>query len=228
MPQWEVRRFGVLCFNQSKPLINPIRSGLVSSISRPEGNVTGASLSTTALGPKKLELLRELVPRSGVFGVLINRGNPSSEAEADNVAAAAETVGQELHVLGASSEADIERAFGTFASEKVTALLVATGAFFGNHQREIVTLADRYALPAIYDRRGFVALGGLISYGTRFADVFRQGGIYVARILKGARPADLPVLQPTTFELAINRKTAKALGLTIPQMLLATADELIE
>jgi putative tryptophan/tyrosine transport system substrate-binding protein len=207
---------------------DPIKSGLVSSISRPEANVTGVSMYGAALGPKKLELLRELVPRSGVFGVLMNRGNPSAEAEADNVAAAAKLVGQGLHVLGASSEPDIERAFASFADKKVTALLVTTGAFFGNHQQEIVTLADRYALPAIYDRREFAAVGGLISYGTRFVDVFRQSGIYVARILKGARPADLPVLQPTTFELVINRKTAKALGLTIPQTLLVAADEVIE
>jgi putative tryptophan/tyrosine transport system substrate-binding protein len=122
---------------------DPIKSGLVSSISRPEANVTGVSMYGAALGPKKLELLRELVPRSGVFGVLMNRGNPSAEAEADNVAAAAKLVGQGLHVLGASSEPDIERAFASFADKKVTALLVTTGAFFGNHQQEIVTLADR-------------------------------------------------------------------------------------
>ena len=207
---------------------DPIKSGLVSSISRPEANVTGVSMYGAALGPKKLELLRELVPRSGIFGVLMNGGNPSAESEADNVVAAAKTVGQEVHILGASSEDDIERAFATFASEKVTALLVTTGAFFGNHQQLIVALAGRHALPAIYDRREFAAGGGLISYGTRFVDVFRQAGIYVARILKGARPADLPVLQPTTFELVINRKTAKILGLSIPQTLLVAADEVIE
>jgi putative ABC transport system substrate-binding protein len=205
-----------------------IRSGLVSSISRPEGNVTGASLYSAALGPKKLGLLRELVPRSGVFGVLINRGNPSSEAESDAVAVAAKTVGQEVQVIGAGSEDDIGRAFETFANKKVIALLVATGAFFGNHTQRIVALATHYALPAIYDRREFAAVGGLISYGTRFVDVFRQGGIYVARILKGARPSDLPVLEPTRFELVINLKTAKALGLNIPPGVLAIADEAIE
>jgi len=173
---------------------DPIRSGLVSSISRPEGNVTGASLYGTVLGPKKLELLRELVPRRGTFGVLMNRGNPSSEAEADNVAAAAKAVGQEVHVIGASTEDEIEHAFETFANEKIAALIVATGAFFGTHTQSIVALAGRYALPAIYDRREFAAVGGLMSYGTRFVDVFRQAGVYVARILKGAKPADLPVL----------------------------------
>ena len=129
--------------------------------------------------------------------------------------------------MGASSEDDIERAFETFASEKVTALLVTTGVFFGDHKQRIIALADRYALP-IYDRREFATLGGLISYGTRFVDVFRQAAIYIARILKGARPADLPVLLPTTFELVINLKTAKALGLTVPQTLLVAADEVIE
>ena len=206
---------------------DPIRSGLVSSFNRPEANLTGVTLYTAALGPKKLELLRELVPRSGVFGVLMNC-TPVGETEAGNVSAAAKAVKQEVHVVGASSVDDIERAFETFASEKVAAVLVTTGAFFGTNTQRIVALAARYSLPAIYDRREFTAVGGLISYGTRFADVFRQAGIYVARILKGARPSDLPVLQPTTFELVINRKTAKALGLTIPQTLLATADELIE
>jgi len=207
---------------------DPIRSGLVSSINRPEGNVTGASLYTAALGPKKLELLRELVRRSGTFGVLMNRGNPTAEREADTVAIAAKALGQQVHVIGASSEDDIERAFQTFVVEKVAALIVTTGAFFGDHKEHIVALADRYALPAIYDRREFAALGGLISYGTRFVDVFRQGGIYIARILKGGKPADLPVLQPTTFELVINVKTAKTLGLTVPQTLLVAADEVIE
>ncbi len=195
---------------------------------RPEGNVTGASLYGTVLGPKKLELLRELVPRRGTFGVLMNRGNPSSEAEADNVAAAAKAVGQEVHVIGASTEDEIEHAFETFANEKIAALIVATGAFFGTHTQSIVALAGRYALPAIYDRREFAAVGGLMSYGTRFVDVFRQAGVYVARILKGAKPADLPVLQPTAFELVINLKTAKALSLTVPQTLAVAADEVIE
>ena len=197
---------------------DPIRSGIVSSISRPEGNVTGATLYATALGPKKLELLRELVPRSGVFGVLMNRGNPSAEAEADNVSV----------IVGASSVDDIERAFEMFTNEKVAALLVTTGAFFGANTQRIVALAARYALPAIYDRREFADAGGLISYGTRFADVFRQGGIYTARILKGAKPADLPVVEPTKFELVINLKTAKALGLTISRDFLLVADEVIE
>jgi putative tryptophan/tyrosine transport system substrate-binding protein len=206
---------------------DPVQDGLVSSMNRPEANLTGVTLYSAALGPKKLELLRELVPRSGVFGVLMNH-TPVGETEADNVSAAAKAVKQEVHIVGASSVDDIERAFETFASEKVAAVLVTTGAFFGTNTQRIVALAARYSLPAIYDRREFTAVGGLISYGTRFVDVFRQAGIYVARILKGARPSDLPVLQPTTFELAINRKTAKALGLTIPQTLLATADELLE
>jgi putative ABC transport system substrate-binding protein len=158
----------------------------------------------------------------------MNRGNPTSETEADNVSAAAKTVKQKVHIVGASSEDDIEHAFETFANEKVAALLVTTGAFFGNNTQGIVALAARHALPAIYDRREFAAVGGLMSYGTAFVDVFRQGGIYVARILKGAKPADLPVLQPTKFELVINLKTARALGITVPQNLAVAADEVLE
>jgi putative ABC transport system substrate-binding protein len=207
---------------------DPLRAGLVSSISRPEGNVTGASLYATSLGPKKLELLRGVAPRAGTVGVLANSGNPSAEAEADRVAAAAKAMRQDVRIIGAGSESDIERAFETFANEKVVALLVTTGAFFGNHTQRIVALAARHALPAIYDRREFTAVGGLISYGTRFVDVFRQGGIYLARILKGAKPADLPVLQPAKFELVINLKTARALGVTVPESILVAADEVIE
>ena len=207
---------------------DPIKSGLVSSLNRPEANVTGVSLYGSALGPKKLELLRELVTQSGVIGVLANRGNSSSEAEVDNVTNAAKRVGQQVHVLGADSEDEIERAFKTFADEHVAALLVATGVFFGDHRQRIVALAQRYALPTVYDRREFIVAGGLMSYGTRFADVFRQGGTYLARILKGARPADLPIEQPTKFELVINLKTAKALGLTFPLSLLGRADEVME
>ncbi len=207
---------------------DPIKSGLVSSLNRPEANLTGVSLYSAELGPKKLELLRDLISQSGVIGVLANRGNASSEAEADNVTNAAKRVGQQVHVLGTGSEDDIERAFMTFADEHVAALLVTTGVFFGDHRERIVALAQRYALPAVYDRREFALAGGLMSYGTRFADVFRQGGTYLARILKGAKPADLPVEQPTNFELVINLKTAKMLGLAAPPTLLARADEVIE
>ena len=207
---------------------DPVKSGLVSSLSRPEANVTGVSLYGAALGPKKLELLRELVIPSGMIGVLVNRGNSSSEAEVDNVANAAKRVGQELQVIGADSEDEIERAFKEFSDEHVTALLVATGVFFGDHRQRLVALAQNYSLPTIYDRREFVVAGGLMSYGTRFADVFRRGGNYIARILKGARPADLPIEQPTTFELVINLKAGRDLGLTFPLPLLGRADEVIE
>ncbi len=207
---------------------DPIASGLVTSLNRPEANLTGVSLYSAELGPKKLELLRECVSQSGVIGVLANRGNASSEAEANNITNAAKRVGQQVHVLSAGSEDDIERAFKTFADEHIAALLVTTGVFFGDHRERIVALARRYAQPAVYDRREFILAGGLMSYGTRFADVFRQGGTYLARILKGAKPADLPVEQPTNFELVINLKTAKTLGLAIPPTLLARADEVIE
>jgi putative ABC transport system substrate-binding protein len=207
---------------------DPVKSRLVLSLNRPEANLTGVSLYSAALGPKKLELLRELVSQSGVIGVLANRGNTSSEAEADNVTNAAKQVGQQVHVLGAGSEDEIVRAFKTFADEHVAALLVATGVFFGDHRQRLVALAQRYALPTVYDRREFVTEGGLISYGTRFADVFRQAGTYLARILKGAKPADLPIEQPTKFELVMNLKTARDLGLTFPLSLLGRADEVIE
>ena len=154
---------------------DPIRSGLVSSVNRPEANVTGISLYSGALGPKKLELLRELVPRSGVFGILINRGALGGEAEADNVSVAAQAVHQEVHIVGANSLGEIERAFETFADEKVAALIVTTGAFFGSNTQRIVDLAGQHALPAIYDRREFTAVGGLISYGTRFVEFFPTG-----------------------------------------------------
>jgi putative tryptophan/tyrosine transport system substrate-binding protein len=206
---------------------DPVQDGLVSSMNRPEANLTGLTFSSAALGPKKLEILRELVPQSGEFGVLMNR-TPSGEAEADNVAAAAKAVKQEVHIIGANSIDDIERAFETFAGEKVAAVLVTTGAFFGTNTQRIVALAARYSLPAIYDRREFTAVGGLISYGTQFDEIFRQAGIYVARILKGAKPGDLPVLEPTKFELAINLKTAKTLGIKVPQTLLVAADKVIE
>ena len=206
---------------------DPVQDGLVSSMNRPEANLTGVTLSSAALGPKKLEILRELVPQSGVFGVLMNR-TPAGETEADNVSAAAKAVKQQVHIVEASSVDDIERAFETFAGEKVAAMLVTTGAFFGTNTQRIVALAARYSLPAIYDRREFAVVGGLISYGTRFDEVFRQAGIYVARILKGARPGDLPVLEPTKFELVINLKTAKTLGIKVSQSLLVAADEVIE
>jgi putative tryptophan/tyrosine transport system substrate-binding protein len=207
---------------------DPVKSGLVPNMARPEGNMTGATLFSSALGPKKLELLHELVSQYGTVGVLMNRGNRASEAELDYLLAAAKGAGQNLRVIGVSRAEDIERAFETFASEHVSALLVTTGVFLGDHKRRIVALAASHALPAIYDRSAFAAAGGLITYGTRFPDVFRQGGVYVGRILKGAKPSELPVVQPTRFELVINLKTAHALGLEVPTSILAVADEVIE
>lgn len=206
---------------------DPVKSGLVTSVSRPQGNVTGVSLYASALGPKRLELLREFV-KHGAFGVLVNAGNPSAEAEAEHVANASRSVRQAIHIIGAATLGDIERAFEKFNNEKVTALLVTTGAFFGSNPQRIVALAGQYVLPAVYDRREFTAVGGLVSYGARFTDVFRQGGVYVARILDGAKPFDLPVLEPTHFEMVLNTKTAKALNVTIPPSVVARADEVIE
>jgi putative ABC transport system substrate-binding protein len=207
---------------------DPVKLGLVASLNRPGANVTGVTLYTAALGPKRLELLRELVPASTEIGMLVNPNEPDSIAELEQVQIAARSLGQRVQVVHATTEGEFDAAFETLAQHRVAALLVSTGGLFGNRPDQIVALAARHRLPAIYDRSLFPASGGLISYGTRFADVVRRGGIYVGRILKGEKPADLPVEQPTTFELVINLKTAKELGLTVPQSIFARAEEVIE
>ncbi len=204
---------------------DPIAAGLVASLARPGGNLTGMTFMGDELMPKRLELLSELVPQARVIAMLIN---PKSLNTAGDMQEAARVKGVQLHILKAGTESEIDAAFATLVQLHAGALLVGGDLFFFSRRDQLVALAARHAVPAIYRRREFTEAGGLISYGTSFTAVGRQAGAYVGRILAGAKPADLPVQQPTIFELVINLKTAKALGLTVPQTLLARADEVIE
>jgi putative ABC transport system substrate-binding protein len=206
----------------------PVKVGLVASLSRPGGNVTGASLFTSELEAKKLALLRELIPNAPLIAMLVNPINPSAETDIEDVQKAAAAVGQRVSQLRASSEQEIDTAFETVVKQRANALLVAHDPIFLSRRDQFVALAARHKVPAIYEFREFAVLGGLMSYGSRITDNYRLGGNYAGRILQGVKPADLPVQQPTKFELVINLKTAKALGLEIPQSLLARADEVIE
>jgi putative ABC transport system substrate-binding protein len=207
---------------------DPISLGLVTSLSRPGGNVTGVSLLIEALEAKKLELLRELVPGASVIAMLANLNNPSADFQLKEALGAARAIGWQLHVLNAISDSDFDVAFAALTQQRADALMVGSDAFFLSRREQIVALAARAAVPTIYELGEFATAGGLISYGPSFADAYRQAGNYTALILKGAKPANLPVLQPTKFELVINLKTAKTLGLAIPPALLARADEVIE
>jgi putative tryptophan/tyrosine transport system substrate-binding protein len=204
---------------------DPVRDGLVSSLNRPGGNVTGVIFFSTTLGPKRLQLLRELAPKATTIAVLVG---PDAEAERIDLQAAAQTIGQQLLVLEVSSERDIETAIATFVQRGAEALVVAAGPFVTSQRERLVALAASHRLPAIYGLREFATAGGLMSYASSFAEAYRQAGIYAGRILMGANPADLPMIQSTKFDLVINLKTAKALGLTVPPTLLAIADEVIE
>ena len=207
---------------------DPIAVGLVDSLSRPSGNVTGVNSYLSDLGAKRLELLRQLVPNDAVIGMLVNPNYPDAESQAKDVKEAARTLGQQVHVVNADSEGDLNRAFATFIELKADALLVSLDSFFLSRREQLVALAARHKIPVMYFARDFVLAGGLMSYGSDLADSYRQAGVYTGRILKGAKPVDLPVLQPTKFELSINTTTAKSLGLSIPDRLLALADEVIE
>jgi putative tryptophan/tyrosine transport system substrate-binding protein len=207
---------------------DPVQTGLVTSLSRPGGNVTGVSLLASALDAKKLEILRQLAPKASTIGVLINPNYPAAKSQSDEVREAAGRLGVRPVMLSASMEADIDAAFATLLQQGVGALLICTDPFFNSRRDHFAALAARHFLPVIYPQREYVAASGLISYGPDFANGYRQAGVYVGRILAGEKPADLPIQQPTKFELVINLKTAKMLGLTIPPTLLALADEVIE
>jgi putative ABC transport system substrate-binding protein len=207
---------------------DPVELGLVSSISRPDGNVTGVSFLVKTLAAKRLELLRELVPSATVIGFLCNPTNPASEPETRDVQAAALALGLQLQIFNASSERDIEAAFARFVQQHINAILVAGDAFFLSRRDQLIAAAARHAIPTSYQLREFVAAGGLMSYGTDLIGAYRLAGVYAGRLLKGEKPADLPIQQSVKFELAINLNSAKALGLSVPPSLLATADEVIE
>ena len=207
---------------------DPVHLGLVASLNRPGGNATGVSLFFGLFAAKRLELLHQLLPKAAVFAVLVNPDFPSSEQETKDMLEAGRTLGRPIYIMTATTEAEIEEAFRTIIERRVDALVISTDAFFISRRKQLVSLAAHHAVPVIYFAREFAADGGLMSYGTNIADAYRQIGVYAGRILNGEKPADLPVLQPSKFELVINLKTAKALGLEIPPMLLAVTDEAIE
>ena len=207
---------------------DPVKHGVVASLNRPGGNITGATFFSTALVAKRLELLRELVPAADGIAFLTDPNDIESELEARDLQSAAQAMGQQLTVLKASNVSDLDAAFAGLIQPRTKALLVGSNVFFVGVRNQLIALAARYAVPTIYPGRLFVASGGLASYGTSLPDAYRQIGLYAGRILKGEKPANLPVVQPTKFELVFNLKTAKALGLPIPPALLTSADEVIE
>jgi len=207
---------------------DPVESGLVASLARPGGNLTGINLLTIDLTAKRLELLRELVPAATRVAVLANPAGPAPEAMLRDVETAARAMGLQVQVLNAGTSPEIDAAFASFVRERPDALFVGPDPFFVSRRVQLVHLASRHAVPAAYTQRDYAVAGGLMSYGSNLMDAFRQVGVYTGRILKGAKPADLPVLQPSKFELVINHQTARMLGLTVPDKLLATADAVIE
>jgi putative ABC transport system substrate-binding protein len=208
--------------------IDPVQDGLVASLNRPGGNVTGVNFLVIAVAAKRLELLRQLAPKAPTIAALVHRGSPQAEAERSDLPAAAQAMGLRLVILEVDSERDFEAAFATLVHRGAGALFVGGGAFFHSNRERLVALAARHALPASYPLHEFVKAGGLMSYGPSIADAYRQVGIYAGRILKGEKPADLPVMQATKLDFVLNLKTAKALGLVISPTLLALADEVVE
>jgi putative tryptophan/tyrosine transport system substrate-binding protein len=207
---------------------DPVAAGWATSLARPGGNLAGFSNFVTELMPKRFELLSELVPQAGVIALLVNPNSASAERQTRDVQEAARAKGVQLIILKAGTESEIDAAFASLVQLHAGALLVGADPFFNSRREKLVALSARFAVPAIYEWRAFAELGGLISYGPSQTGLWRQVGIYAGRILKGAKPADLPVQQPTTFELVVNLNTARALGLTVPPSILARADEVIE
>ncbi len=207
---------------------DPVKVGLVASMNRPGGNATGVTFFTSTLGPKRLELLRELVPHTATIAFLVNPTNPVTSGDVADMENAARSVNQRLVVVGAKDEPEIDNVFAAIAAQQAGAVLVNVDAFFNSRRQQIAALASRYKIPSSYNNSQYVKAGGLISYGDDRIDSYRQLGVYTGRILRGEKPADLPVMQPTKFSLAINLKTAKALGLAVPPLMLTRADEVIE
>ncbi|WP_395714732.1 ABC transporter substrate-binding protein [Reyranella sp.] len=210
------------------PLSDPVQLGVVASLNRPGGNITGIAALTIELDPKRLELLNELVPAKGPFGILFNPARPDSRQQLAAIESAANSVGRELHLVPSSAPPDIEGALGSLARHSVVGVLVAADAFFAGQHKRIVSAMATHGLPAIYQWREFVDAGGLASYGPSLFESYRQAGILAARILKGEKPGNLPVQQPTKFELVLNVKMARSLGLTVPLALLGRADVVVE
>jgi putative ABC transport system substrate-binding protein len=208
--------------------LDPVELGLVARLNQPGGNVTGVTALFDEVGPKRLELLHELVPTATLIALLLNPTYPSAENQSRDLQAAARTLGLQLHVLHASSERDFETVFATLAQMRAGALVIGNDPFFNSRSERLAALSIRHGMPAIFQNREFAAAGGLMSYGTNLAATYRQVGIYTGRILKGEKPADMPVQQPTKFELIINLKTARALGIAVPLPLIGRADEVIE
>jgi putative ABC transport system substrate-binding protein len=208
--------------------LDPVKLGLVASLNRPGGNITGVTQLSSELLSKRLGLLHDVLPAAATIGFLVDPTYPGTESQARDLQEAARTLGLQVHVINAAAETDINTAFANFAKLRVGALFVGAGTLFTRQAEQLTTLAARHALPTFYQYREYVVAGGLISYGASPTDSYRQAGVYTGRILKGEKPADLPVLQPTKFELVINLKTARTLGLTIPPGVLAIADEVIE
>ncbi len=207
---------------------DPVKLGFVESLNRPGGNTTGVYIFTAELEAKRLGLLRDLVPQATTFAVLVDPNYSTTDAQVRDVQKASARLGVQLVVARANSERDIDAAFATFVQQRAAALLVGASPFFNNRRDQLVALAARHKLPATYESREFAAAGGLVSYGNSITDAYRQAGVYAGRIVKGAKPADLPVIQPSKFELVINLKAAKALGVAISGNLLTLADEVIE
>ncbi len=208
--------------------VDPVLAGLVNSLNRPDGNVTGATFYSGALGAKQMEFLRELAPKTATFGFLVNSNSPIGAPQVRDAQAAARSIGFDLQVLSIGAEAEIDAGIANFAKLPHPAMLIAADPYFDSRPDQIVGLTARYAIPTCYYLREFVQAGGLMSYGASITETYRQAGVYAGRILKGEKPSDLPIQLPTRFELVINLKTAKALGLNVPLTLQAAADEVIE